>query len=152
MSIYCNYNLCCCNLCSGLLPWRRIMGETDTVTGDALAAAWHTLLERHARAHGALERALREHDLGVSEFEVLERLASAPGPDQRRMQQLGEALHLSQSALSRVVGRLEHDGLVKRGMCAEDRRGVFVCISDAGRARYEAARPAHRGALAETLG
>jgi DNA-binding MarR family transcriptional regulator len=128
------------------------MGETDTVTGDALAAAWHSLLERHARAHGALERALREHDLGVSEFEVLERLANDPGTDQRRMQELGKALHLSQSALSRVVGRLEQDGLVKRGMCAEDRRGVFVCISEAGRDRYEAARPAHRAALAETLG
>ena len=128
------------------------MGGTDTVNGDALAAAWHLLLERHARAHGALERALREHDLGVSEFEVLERLANDPGKEQRRMQELGEALHLSQSALSRVVGRLEQDGLVVRGMCAEDRRGVYVCISDAGRARYESARPAHRAALAETLG
>jgi DNA-binding MarR family transcriptional regulator len=128
------------------------MGKTDTVTGDALASAWHSLLERHARAHGALERALRDHDLGVSEFEVLERLANDPGRDQRRMQELGKALHLSQSALSRVVGRLEKDGLVQRGMCAEDRRGVYVCITEDGRARHEAARPAHRDALAEALG
>jgi DNA-binding MarR family transcriptional regulator len=82
---------------------------------------------------------------------VLERLAS-DAKDQRRMQELGEAVYLSQSALSRVVGRLEQDGLVLRGMCQEDRRGIYVCITDAGRRRYETARPAHRAALAETLG
>ena len=68
------------------------------------------------------------------------------------MQELGKAVHLSQSALSRVVGRLEQDGLVSRGMCPEDRRGIFVCITDAGRERYEAALPAHRAALADALG
>ena len=68
------------------------------------------------------------------------------------MQELGDALHLSQSALSRVVARLEQDGLATRGMCAEDRRGIYVCITDAGRKRYRAARPAHRAALADTLG
>jgi DNA-binding MarR family transcriptional regulator len=118
---------------------------------DSLADAWRDLLESHARTHGALERALKPHDLGVSEFEVLERLA-VDTKDQRRMQELGEAVHLSQSALSRVVARLERDGLVTRGMCDEDRRGIYVCITDAGRKRHKAARPAHRAALADALG
>ena len=51
-----------------------------------------------------------------------------------------------------MVGRLEDEGLVTRGMCREDRRGIYVCITDAGRRRYEAARPAHRAALADALG
>ena len=67
------------------------------------------------------------------------------------MQELAAAVHLSQSALSRTVGRLEKDGLVHRAMCAEDRRGVAVCLTAAGRERYEAARPTHREVLAETL-
>jgi DNA-binding MarR family transcriptional regulator len=129
----------------------RAMAATQTHADETLVDAWRALAAGHARAHGALERALREYDLGVSEFEVLERLA-APGSDHRRMQWLGEAVHLSQSALSRVVGRLERDGLVVRKLCAEDRRGVFVFLTDAGRSRYEAARPAHRAALAATLG
>jgi DNA-binding MarR family transcriptional regulator len=128
------------------------MSRSKSVRDDALADAWRGLLASHARAHGALERALKAHDLGVSEYEVLERLASERPEEQRRMQELGEAVHLSQSALSRVVGRLEQDGLVKRGMCHEDRRGIYVCITDRGRSRYDAARPAHRAALAETLG
>ena len=128
------------------------MAAAHSRTGEGLVEAWRGLLADHARAHGALERALKAHDLGVSEYEVLERLVADRPDDQRRMQELGEAVHLSQSALSRVVGRLEHDGLVRRGMCPEDRRGIYVCITDAGRSRYDAARPAHRAALAESLG
>jgi len=71
--------------------------------------------------------------------------------DERRMQDLAEAVHLSQSALSRVVARLEADGLVVRAMCAEDRRGIFACLTDAGRERHAAARPAHRAVLAAAL-
>ena len=118
---------------------------------NALVDEWRGLLATHARVHGALERALKPHDLGVSEYEVLERLAGEEFAEQRRMQELGEALYLSQSALSRVVGRLEKDGLALRGMCQDDRRGIFVCITQAGRERYEQARPAQRSALEEAL-
>ncbi len=128
------------------------MSRTEALAEDSLVDAWRGLLGSHARAHNALERALKDHDLGVSEYEVLERLATESDGEQRRMQELGEAVHLSQSALSRVVARLEHDGLASRGMCHEDRRGIYVCITEAGRERYEAARPAHRAALAETIG
>jgi len=114
--------------------------------------AWRDLMDRHARVTCALERRLEtEHGLGVSEFEVLDRLATTEDHG-RRMQELAEAVHLSQSALSRVVGRLEDDGLVERAMCKYDRRGIFACLTDPGRARYEAARPTHRDVLAETLG
>ncbi len=118
---------------------------------STLVDRWHELLGAHARVHGQLERALKPHELGVSEYEVLERLAGEDFAEQRRMQELGEALHLSQSALSRVVGRLEKDGLAERGMCAQDRRGIYVCITKAGRTRYEQARPDHRAALAGAL-
>src|ERR687895_917829 len=95
-----------------------ILGAAMTPETE-LVEAWRELLERHARTTSLLERRLQhEHGLGVSEYEVLERLAG-PDKDQRRMQELAEAVHLSQSALSRVVARLEADGLVHRGMCPE---------------------------------
>lgn len=124
---------------------------TMAVVGTELVEVWRDLLERHARTTSALERRLQhEHALGVSEYEVLERLATSD-KDAQRMQELAEAVYLSQSALSRVVARLEADGLVQRGMCPEDRRGIMACLTDAGRERYEAARPTHRTVLAETL-
>jgi DNA-binding MarR family transcriptional regulator len=124
------------------------MGPSDDTE---LVSAWRELLERHARTTASLERRLQhEHGLGVSEYEVLERLAGKD-KDERRMQELADAVHLSQSALSRVVARLEADGLVKRGMCPDDRRGIIACLTPSGRERYEAARPTHRKVLAETL-
>ena len=113
---------------------------------------WRELLDSHARVSGALERALQaEHGLGVSEFEVLDRLADAD-KDQRRMQELADCVHLSQSALSRLIGRLESEGLVSRAICSNDRRGIFACITDAGRARHQAAVPTQRRVLEEQLG
>jgi DNA-binding MarR family transcriptional regulator len=67
------------------------------------------------------------------------------------MLDLAGSVCLSQSALSRLIGRLEADGLVRRAMCTEDRRGIFAHLTDAGRARWEAARPTHRAVLAEQL-
>jgi DNA-binding MarR family transcriptional regulator len=127
---------------------RRTVDQSKDDT--RLVEAWRDLLERHARTTSALERSLHEHGLGVSEYEVLERLATGE-KDERRMQDLAEAVHLSQSALSRVVARLEADGLVTRAMCTEDRRGIFACLTDAGRERYAAALPAHRAVLAAAL-
>jgi DNA-binding MarR family transcriptional regulator len=127
------------------------LAATTKSKDDAVLDAWRDLLDRKHRAYTALEKALRPHDLGVTEFEILDRLATW-APEERRMQDLGDGLHLSQSALSRAVARLEQDGLAERGMCKEDRRGIYVCLTDAGRERWEAARPAHRAALSEALG
>jgi DNA-binding MarR family transcriptional regulator len=117
---------------------------------QVLLDSWHELAGRHARVVSALERSLAsEHDLGVHEFEVLERLATSQG--ECRMQELTAVTHLSQSALSRLVGRLEAEGLATRAICSSDRRGIYAHITDVGRARYEAARATHRAVLAETL-
>ena len=134
-----------------LLAIAIMRGVVDHPPDEArLIEIWRDLLDRHARTTSALERSLHEHGLGVSEYEVLERLATGD-KEERRMQDLAEAVHLSQSALSRVVARLEADGLVTRAMCSTDRRGIFACLTDAGRERYEEARPAHRAVLAEAL-
>ena len=67
---------------------------------------------------------------------------------QARMSELAGGVHLSQSALSRVVARLEKDGLVSRTMCESDRRSVFAALTAAGEERYAQARPTQRETLA----
>lgn len=119
---------------------------------DQLLDRWNELENRHARVREALERALqRDHRLSLSEYEVLRRLADAP-EGHRRIQELAEEIHLSQSALSRLVQRLEDDGYVNRAVCDFDRRGVFACVTDAGRNAQAEAHPTHASVLAETLG
>ncbi|MCC9311514.1 MarR family transcriptional regulator [Kitasatospora sp. RB6PN24] len=126
----------------------------DAAESADLVAAWRELLARHAATACALDRELGERfGLGMSEFEVLERLAESRDEwaGKLRVQELGEKVHLSQSALSRLIGRLEKDGLVERHMCTEDRRGVFVLLSEVGWQRYQEARPLHRAVLRRSL-
>ncbi|MER6943443.1 MarR family transcriptional regulator [Nonomuraea sp. NPDC000554] len=115
---------------------------------EFVVETWHYVLAKHAKAMCALERELGDrHGLGPSEFEVLDRIVHH---DRKlRVQELCDEVHLSQSALSRVVARLEKAALVSRGVCDSDRRGVFVCITDEGRARHAEALPTQRAVLAE---
>jgi DNA-binding MarR family transcriptional regulator len=116
-----------------------------------IVSAWRALAARHAAVSAALERELGErHGLGVTEFEVLERLAEDE-EHQFRVQELAEAVHLSQSALSRLIGRLEQHGLVQRSLCDLDRRGIYVCLTEAGRRRHVEALPTQRAVLAAAL-
>lgn len=118
----------------------------------ALVGQWRELLDRHAAVSCALEKALQdEHQLGLSEFETLERVVDA-NCGKYRMSDLAGDIHLSQSALSRAVARLERDGLVERSICADDRRGIFVCLTEKGRQVYERALPTHRSVLSRTWG
>ncbi|MEO3756108.1 MarR family transcriptional regulator [Streptomyces sp. B6B3] len=121
---------------------------------DALVARWRETLCLHARTVCELDRALQPHGLGASDFEVLDVLASDQAEDGGcafRVQELIGRVHLSQSALSRLVGRLEREGLVSRAMCSDDRRGVRVTLTEAGRRRHEEALPAQRAVLARML-
>ncbi|MEV5431643.1 MarR family transcriptional regulator [Streptomyces sp. NPDC052701] len=122
--------------------------------GARLEERWRDILSVHARTLCEIDRALHPHGLGASDFEVLDILAGAAPEeaDQCRVQNLVGRVHLSQSALSRLIARLEKEGLVTRSVCAEDRRGVFVALTQKGRDLHARVLPLQRAALARTLG
>ncbi|MFI5795825.1 MarR family winged helix-turn-helix transcriptional regulator [Streptomyces sp. NPDC051677] len=127
-------------------------GETEAE--QALVEQWRDMLALHARTQCELDRALHQHGLCASDFEVLDVLAESGAPDgscSYRVQEIAERVHLSQSALSRLVARLERDGLVERRMCAEDRRGVRVALTGKGRALHGDVRPVQRAVLTRML-
>ncbi|WP_017538283.1 MarR family winged helix-turn-helix transcriptional regulator [Nocardiopsis halophila] len=117
-----------------------------------LVARWREVLSCYSDLSCALDRELQDrHGVGMSDFEVLDLLMSAE--DGRvRMQELGERVYLSQSALSRSVARLERRGLVTRAMCDQDRRALFVACTDQGRELHARACPTHRALLERRLG
>ncbi|MFF3335293.1 MarR family winged helix-turn-helix transcriptional regulator [Streptomyces sp. NPDC002888] len=121
---------------------------------QALVDQWRDILALHARTQCELDRALHQHGLCASDFEVLDVLAEGSASDGActyRVQEISERVHLSQSALSRLIARLEKDGLVERGMCAEDRRGVRVALTGKGRALHGEVLPVQRGVLTRML-
>jgi DNA-binding MarR family transcriptional regulator len=129
------------------------MAAMSSGTPDsALVEQWRGMAQCHAKVSCALEKALEhEHGIGLSEYEVLERLATCDCDDGKRMQDLACSVNLSQSALSRLIGRLETAGLVRRAMCSADRRGIYAHITGEGRARVEAARPTYCAVLSTQL-
>jgi DNA-binding MarR family transcriptional regulator len=50
---------------------------------------------------------------------------------------------LSRSGLTRLLDRMERDGLVERRLSREDRRQFDVAISDKGRATFDRVWPGH---------
>ena len=138
-----------------MLPPVRVTSDAVTPVAAEAArdavAAWRELAACHAAVSAALEHELGErHGLCVSDFEVLERLAESP-ERKSRAQDLADAVHLSQSALSRLVDRLAKTGLVERCACDLDRRGVDVVLTEAGARRHDEAAPTHRDVLARYL-
>lgn len=122
-----------------------------SVETTADVRAWRELLARHADITCALDRALQTHHaLGMSEYEVLERLAELPDHS-AKIATVAKSVHLSQSALSRVIARLETDGLVTRDVCTQDRRAVIVCLTAEGLRRQAEAQPTQREVLADRL-
>jgi DNA-binding MarR family transcriptional regulator len=109
---------------------------------------WRTLNSLHGLLEAELERALE--GLSLVEYTVLDALAEQ---DARhlRMHEVARVAALSNSAATRLVNRLETRGLIARILCDDDRRGIYSELTDEGRARLEAARPAHDAALARTL-
>ncbi len=121
---------------------------------QALVEQWRGILALHARTQCELDRVLHGHGLCASDFEVLDVLAgcrASNGTPSYRVQEISERVHLSQSALSRLVARLEKEGLVERGMCSEDRRGVKVALTAKGRALHGEVLPVQRAVLARML-
>lgn len=99
----------------------------------AVEESWRSLSRFHDFVKDRLESALQAgHELSESEFRVLRCLAEASGR-KLRMRDVADGVGLSQSAASRLVGRLEANrGLVDRCLCDHDRRGVYTRLTDRG--------------------
>jgi DNA-binding MarR family transcriptional regulator len=94
--------------------------------------AWQALLHAHHQVIRKLDRELREeHDLPLAAYDVLVRLARAPGRS-LRMTDLAERVMLSPSGLTRLVDRLVAKGLVRRQGDSEDARVALACLTDEG--------------------
>ena len=63
------------------------------------------------------------------------------------MSELAERVLLSRSGLTRLVDRLEREGLVRREPCEDDARGLYTVLTDAGydRLRGASRHPPARG-------
>jgi DNA-binding MarR family transcriptional regulator len=132
------------------------MSAAEPTTAEAVRelapqelAAWRGLLRVHSALVKALDaELLAEHDLPLTSYEVLINLQAAPG-HRRRMAELAEGVLLSRSGMTRLVDRLERDGLLERDACTEDGRGMFAVLTGKGEELLSRARRTHLDGVRE---
>jgi DNA-binding MarR family transcriptional regulator len=123
-------------------------GEQQALSDPELRA-WRGLLRAHACLAKRLDTALEgAHNLPMTSYEVLHHLEGA-NAERMRMCDLAARAQLSRSGLTRLVDRLEREGLIVRCSCEQDARGAFACLTMLGRERLEAARGTHLAVVRE---
>ncbi|MEV4359013.1 MarR family transcriptional regulator [Nonomuraea sp. NPDC052116] len=123
----------------------------EGLTAEELAV-WRMMQRAQVRITRHLEAELLvAHDLPLASYEVLVQLAEAP-ERRLRMNDLAGRVLLSRSGLTRLIDRLQRDGLVSREACADDARGLFAVLTDAGAERLAEATPTYlRGVRTQFL-
>jgi DNA-binding MarR family transcriptional regulator len=116
---------------------------TETWLTAAETQAWVGLLHAHATLVKQLDAELAgAHGLSLSGFEVLWRIAATES-GRLRMTELAELVLLSPSGLSRLMDRLEADGMMERVACPDDGRAINATITALGRQRLAEAQATH---------
>jgi DNA-binding MarR family transcriptional regulator len=124
------------------------MGEPDRLDERELRT-WEGFLGVSTILNRRVEQQLKD-DAGLShpQYEVLVRLANAPGGELRMTELAGAAL-TSKSGLSYQVTQLEKAGLVRRRSCTTDVRGIVAGLTAGGRERLRLAAPGHTSLVRE---
>ena len=118
---------------------------------DAELGAWRGMLRVHAAVSKALDAQLESaHGTSLSSYGVLIALRSAP-EGKLRMADLADDVLLSRSGMTRLVDRLEGEGLIAREQCPSDARGCFARLTEQGHAFLEQARPTHLSGVREAF-
>jgi len=118
------------------------VGPSDARLADPRITAIGLIMEAVGGLNAKLATQYAEHGLAAAEFEVLVRIARTPG-QALRMSDLAAQTLLTTSGITRVVDRLERDGLVDRRPCPTDRRGSLAAITADGLKRLDEVLPGH---------
>jgi len=107
---------------------------------------WRLFFES-ALALGDVLDAELEQAVGISQrwYDVLVHLEESP--DGIPMNELAERILYSKSGFTRVVDRMEEEGLVRRVRPEHDRRSILVVLTDKGIETMEEARRYHRDGI-----
>ena len=109
------------------------------------------MLQVASRVLRELDDALGAEDrLTVTEFDVLITLDNAPA-HQLRMTDLARATLLSSGGMTRLAGRLEQRGLLRRVSDPDDARAFRATLTPEGERRLAHARMTHDAVLARMI-
>ena len=97
----------------------------------------YSLATAHRKVHGSLSKRLREFNVQVEAWRVMEILEAGA---KLTMGDLAEAVLMNPPTLTKLVDRMVSDGIVHRQMASVDQRQVNLVLTDLGRKRVEQIR------------
>ena len=105
--------------------------------------AWVAFLRSHAAITRELSANLqREHNLTLSDYEVLLHLAHSDEGMMRRVD-LAQRVLLTASGITRLLDGLERSGYVEKATCETDARVSYAKLTDDGRRKLRHAAVTH---------
>jgi DNA-binding MarR family transcriptional regulator len=105
--------------------------------------AFGNLLAAYATLTRELSASLvASHALTINDYGALLLLSRADENGMRRID-LANRLQLSPSGITRLLDRLEDQGLVGKGVCETDARVSYAILTDAGLEKLREAAPGH---------
>lgn len=105
--------------------------------------AWVAFLRSHAAITRELSANLqREHNLTLSDYEVLLHLAHSEEGMMRRVD-LAQRVLLTASGITRLLDGLERSGYVEKATCETDARVSYAKLTDDGRRKLRQAAVTH---------
>lgn len=114
-------------------------------------SAWRAVLNAHASVVARVEEALAEAGLPPPTwYDVLWAIRRAPGR-RVRMAELADGLTISRGGLTKLADRLEEAGLLRREPAADDGRGLYAVLTDAGNQMLRKMWPVYADALQTTV-
>lgn len=111
---------------------------------------WESVLQAQVSIMRELQKEPSFKALGSREYDILYHLSRCPG-GWLRLNELNDHVLLTQPSISRMVDRLEAQGLVRRKVAQEDRRGVLIGLTEEGLATQKRVGRAHVGNIAELM-
>jgi DNA-binding MarR family transcriptional regulator len=129
------------------MPTAAHPAPAEALLDDHELRAWRSLKCVYSGLSKALDAELEAaHGLPLTTFEVL-RYVGATDAKRMRMCDLADSILLSRSGLTRLIDRLERDGLIQRESCSSDARGAYAVLTAEGEAKLHAAKATHRAAV-----
>lgn len=120
-------------------PSEKILQQVIDTFWQTIPPIWHIT---RAYLHS---QAVQHFDITVEQFHILRRIREG----RATVSQLADAKHISRAATSRAVDALVNRGLVKRTPDGDDRRRVFLALSDKGQQLIDSMFDSSRSWMAE---
>jgi len=128
------------------------MSKMTEMLSDVKKAAWVEFYLAQAQITREIDRRMTAAGVvGMEVYDVLLNLEDAP--DSRlRMNELADRVTYSRSGITRLVDRLEKEGLVARVACPSDRRAMHCQLTAHGRSERERAWPVYAAEIEALFG